>query len=238
MYQIGAKNNLETYINSQDVIVVFSPHPDDDVIGLGGTLQKLNKENVYIAYMTDGSHGYNKSDYEFNPRIMEATLALKVLGHHKTNINFLPLPFYQNKIISKLDYDILDNYLDKIQPDHIFVCNDSDPNKTHDKCYEIIRRSVLNTNLKYVWLYNSAWGKWDNVDDQYCISLFDNYCMENKKKSIMIHDSQDPPIVHDEDTRPFYNRLDNKYNSELGLYEEKFKLVTVDHFKSMPRTLR
>ncbi len=38
-------------------VVVFSPHPDDDVISMGGMLNKLhqNKNEIVVAYMTSGN---------------------------------------------------------------------------------------------------------------------------------------------------------------------------------------
>ncbi|MDB4868998.1 MAG: glucosamine-6-phosphate isomerase [Gemmatimonadales bacterium] len=38
-------------------VVVFSPHPDDDVISMGGMLNKLhqNKNEILVAYMTSGN---------------------------------------------------------------------------------------------------------------------------------------------------------------------------------------
>jgi glucosamine-6-phosphate deaminase len=38
-------------------VVVFSPHPDDDVISMGGTLRRLcdQKHDVYVAYETSGN---------------------------------------------------------------------------------------------------------------------------------------------------------------------------------------
>jgi glucosamine-6-phosphate deaminase len=38
-------------------VVVFSPHPDDDVISMGGMLNKLhqNKNDIVVAYMTSGN---------------------------------------------------------------------------------------------------------------------------------------------------------------------------------------
>lgn len=38
-------------------VVIFSPHPDDDVISMGGTLQRLVKQNheVHVAYQTSGN---------------------------------------------------------------------------------------------------------------------------------------------------------------------------------------
>jgi glucosamine-6-phosphate deaminase len=39
--------------------LIFSPHPDDDVISMGGTLKTLHDEghDVHVAYMTSGSNG-------------------------------------------------------------------------------------------------------------------------------------------------------------------------------------
>jgi glucosamine-6-phosphate deaminase len=40
-------------------VLIFSPHPDDDVISMGGTLKTLHDQghNVNVAYMTSGSNG-------------------------------------------------------------------------------------------------------------------------------------------------------------------------------------
>ena len=40
-------------------VLIFSPHPDDDVISMGGTLKTLHDEGheVNVAYMTSGSNG-------------------------------------------------------------------------------------------------------------------------------------------------------------------------------------
>ena len=45
-------------------VVIFSPHPDDDVISMGGTFQRLVDQNheVYVAYQTSGNiavHDYD-----------------------------------------------------------------------------------------------------------------------------------------------------------------------------------
>jgi glucosamine-6-phosphate deaminase len=42
---------------SRERIVLFSPHPDDDVISAGGMFRKLveNKNDVYVAYQTSGN---------------------------------------------------------------------------------------------------------------------------------------------------------------------------------------
>ncbi|MDA1028794.1 MAG: glucosamine-6-phosphate deaminase [Bacteroidetes bacterium] len=54
-------------------IIVFSPHPDDDVISMGGMLDSLvqNKNDVTVAYMTNGSVAVFDSDVRRYIRFME-----------------------------------------------------------------------------------------------------------------------------------------------------------------------
>ena len=235
-------NNLDRFINKNEKIIVFSPHPDDDVIGCGGTLQKFNRNDVTIVYMTDGSNGYDTNKYEYNPRKQEAILSLKVLDYKKDNIIFLNLPFYKSKTktINNEDSKIISKLFEKIQPQHIFICYDTDPNKTHDKCFNIIKNSIFNNTLNKVWLYKSAWGKWDqilnyNMDEIDYISYIDKYMFEKKKISIMMHDSQDPPKVYYDTNKPFYEIITDTNNSILnpGYYEEHFKIITKTKLKSI-----
>jgi len=58
----GKPTNLEIPYNqafstTPKKIVIFSPHPDDDVICMGGTMLKLTKQGheVYVAYQTSGN---------------------------------------------------------------------------------------------------------------------------------------------------------------------------------------
>lgn len=230
------KPDIEHFINKNEKIIVFSPHPDDDVIGLGGTLQKFIKNNVKIVFMTSGSGGYNKNKYIENPRITEAHLALKALGYSKDNIDFLGLPFYlDKKNPNKQDYDIVQNYITDFNPAHIFVCNDVDPNKTHSKCYEIIRNSLEQTNVNSkIWLYKGAWGNW-NSKEANCVSKLTNEQFNLKKIAIKMHDSQDPPGTFYNDTRPFYERLldNNMCYNYFNTYLEKFSVVSVAAYIKM-----
>ncbi len=45
-------------------VIVFSPHPDDDVISMGGTLQRLvnQKHDVHVAYETSGNIAVGDED--------------------------------------------------------------------------------------------------------------------------------------------------------------------------------
>jgi LmbE family N-acetylglucosaminyl deacetylase len=79
-------------------VVVISPHPDDDVIGCGGTLLRLARRGarIGVTYVTDGSASHVKSK-RFPPDVLrsvresEARAALRSLGI-RTEPQFLRAP--------------------------------------------------------------------------------------------------------------------------------------------------
>jgi glucosamine-6-phosphate deaminase len=54
---LGAKIRGKSKLPRGTRIIVFSPHPDDDVISMGGILRKLveNQNEIIVAYMTSGN---------------------------------------------------------------------------------------------------------------------------------------------------------------------------------------
>ena len=54
---LGAKIRGRSKLPSNQKIICFSPHPDDDVISMGGILRKVveNDNEVTVAYMTSGN---------------------------------------------------------------------------------------------------------------------------------------------------------------------------------------
>ncbi|NND72732.1 MAG: glucosamine-6-phosphate deaminase, partial [Rhodothermales bacterium] len=59
-------------------VIVFSPHPDDDVISMGGMLGKLvsNGNDVTVAYMTNGSVAVFDQDVTRHLRFVEMTYSV------------------------------------------------------------------------------------------------------------------------------------------------------------------
>ncbi len=55
--ELGAKIRGKSKLPHGKKVVCFSPHPDDDVISMGGILRKLteNKNEIIVAYMTSGN---------------------------------------------------------------------------------------------------------------------------------------------------------------------------------------
>jgi glucosamine-6-phosphate deaminase len=55
--RLAAKIRDNPRLPREQRIIIFSPHPDDDVISMGGTLRKVheNDNDVTVAYMTSGN---------------------------------------------------------------------------------------------------------------------------------------------------------------------------------------
>ena len=71
-------------------VIVFSPHPDDDVISMGGTLKRLVDQNhdVHVAYQTSGNIAVGDED------MMRYILLMNSIAE-KFNIN---TPGFMNKL--------------------------------------------------------------------------------------------------------------------------------------------
>jgi len=61
-------------------------------------------------------------------------------------------------------------------------------------------------------------------------SYFNEEEYQMKKLSIMMHHSQDPPLVFYQDNKPFYDRLQNECKLNPGHYEEHFCVITKEEF--------
>ncbi len=57
-------NRPERALPAVKKVIVFSPHPDDDVISMGGTLDRLIEQGheVHVAYQTSGSNAVTDQD--------------------------------------------------------------------------------------------------------------------------------------------------------------------------------
>lgn len=60
-------------------IIIFSPHPDDDIISMGGTFQRLHDQghNVHVAYQTSGNIAVTD---EFVTRFLDFTVGFEEIA--------------------------------------------------------------------------------------------------------------------------------------------------------------
>lgn len=71
-------------------VLVFSPHPDDDVISMGGTLIRLveQKHRVYVAYMTSGNIAvFDHDACRFTDFVLEFNRLFEIDKEHTEHVS-------------------------------------------------------------------------------------------------------------------------------------------------------
>ena len=121
--------------NSNSTVVVFAAHPDDDILGCGGTIAKLTQEGskVHIVFLADGES--SRGDItDINSLIQQrkqnAKKALKILGCD--SIEFLDFPDNRLDSLDLLDVvKKIEGFIDAYKPYTIFTHYAHDLNIDH-----------------------------------------------------------------------------------------------------------
>lgn len=234
-------NVLDQHILEKHRVMITSPHPDDDVIGIGGSMQLFrNKELVDIVYMTNGQGGIRNEDNHGNyTRIKEAISSVKVLGYESHQVIDAKLPFYlkDNREVTPQDITTMESILQQQQPHHIFICIDRDPKGTHWVCAKILQQCKFPTSVEKIWLYQSAWGNWNQSQiSANCKVYIPNDLFRKKLLSIDMHISQiKPKVTHAEPIKTFKDivLVQNKSEKYPGHYQEKLRHVSIQEFKEL-----
>ncbi len=130
--------------------LVISPHPDDEVLGAGGTLFKrksLKKNLLYWIIVTKlKSSSSKKRILERNNEIKKIS---KLFGFKKVfQLNFNTTEL-DNSSKKKLIQDFSDIF-NKIKPNELFVPHFSDVHSDHKIVSEVISSSTKNFRFPYI----------------------------------------------------------------------------------------
>ena len=134
--------------SNKKVLVVVS-HPDDEVLGCGGTIAKLIKKKykVFVYFSHEGSSS-RFSNYKDSKSLIEIkkrnNMAIKCsvfLGHKI-------IGFENNPNLRNENFSILDNVkkiskiIDKIKPDIIITHHPDDINEDHQLSFKIVSNAT------------------------------------------------------------------------------------------------
>jgi len=167
-------------------ILVIAAHPDDEVLGCGGTIAKYAKHdnNVYLcvvtkAYLPDWSKEFLKN------RPKEVEKANKILGIKKTY--FLDYPTVKLDTIPQKELnESIYKIIKKVNPEIIYVTHKGDLHKDHRIVFEsvLVSSRPMDNHIKKILSYESLseteWGQefgafkpnvYENISDTLKIKL-------------------------------------------------------------------
>jgi len=102
-------------------ILIISPHPDDETLGVGGTIAKSIAEGDDIFVLTVSGHLpplYKKEDYETT--IKEAKNAYEILGIKNSKFLDIPATMINEEPVHKLNSNIL-SVVNDFKPDTVLA---------------------------------------------------------------------------------------------------------------------
>lgn len=143
-------------LNHIERALIIAPHPDDEILGCGGTIRKLvlNGVNVSVLVMTRGKKELYSDKRIKNVR-KEATSAHKLLGVSKTVFLQFPAPDLDTIPLSDLSVAISDE-IKKLKPDTIFIPHRGDIHHDHKAVFDaslVAARPVQNYVVKRIYSY-------------------------------------------------------------------------------------
>lgn len=151
-------------------VLIFAPHPDDDVFGMGGTIADLvdNKCEVKIIYLTDGSKGTISGIRDKRLvaiRKRESEKALKLLGI--TDLTFWGYAD-GNLPANKSTLKATETLIETFSPDIICLPSMFDDHVDHRQTNEIVTKVLENKGLldMEIWGYE-VWtsGFYNRIND-------------------------------------------------------------------------
>jgi len=139
-------------------ILVIAPHPDDEVLGCGGTIVKHTSrgDEVYLCIVTK-TYTPEWSEDEAKERREEVLRVNKILGIKKTY--FLDLPTVKLDTIPQKELnDLISQVINEVQPEVVYIPHQGDANKDHRLVFEaamVATRPIPDSATKKVLCYET-----------------------------------------------------------------------------------
>ncbi len=108
-------------MNFPKTAVVIAPHPDDETLGVGGTIARLVQHGTKVSVLVVSGHLppiYNKSSFDKTKK--EAENAFKILGVHDYDFLKIPATLVNQTPVAELNGKI-DKFVKSSKPDWVFI---------------------------------------------------------------------------------------------------------------------
>ena len=201
-------------------VLVIVAHPDDEVLGMGGTLRKLSVKNhdIKVVFLATGIAARrsdkfrNETKYEINKTLikkmeeqikklrLDAKRALKILGIK--NIEFFDFPDNEMDMVSNLEITkTIENIIKKFKPDVIYTHTKNDINVDHRAIFNATitaTRPSTRVNVRKVICFEVPSSSEWNFGDTFSPNIFVDIKRElsYKKKAIQTYKTELKKFPH------------------------------------------
>lgn len=177
-------------------VLIFAAHPDDEVLGVGGTISKLKKEGAKIISVITSygemSHPWMKEKYTQDMRKKECLRVKEYLGVDQT----IFLGLSEGKFTTELNESQILNIIRKEKIERIFTHSPSDPHPDHNACYNFMMNLVDKNNLKLEVLCFDIWNPLIVRKRHYPKVYYDiTEYMEKKNNAVNMYESQKGAMI-------------------------------------------
>lgn len=153
-------------MTSQENIIVFGAHIDDESIAMGGTISKYSQEgkNVLVVVFTSGqsSNPLLKEEIITDIRFKEAKKIKKILGIKEFIILGLPDRTLNKHINDQKLINNVRKLIDEYKPVKIFTHASVDPHKDHQSVNRIIMKATNHEDFRHYNIYTfDVWNPWN-----------------------------------------------------------------------------
>ena len=220
-------------------ILVISAHPDDEVLGCGGTLlnHKNNKDEIHILHVFEGVSGRyrNKNDQKIKDEINIREKSAKNVASdlESKSVNFLRYPNLKmnDELFLTLTKDLFE-HINKIKPDTIYTHSSTDLNRDHRLCNEAVlvsTRPMKNSYPNEILAFNApsstewSFNTFGFFNGKVYVDISNSF--EKKIDLIKRYDYELRPYPHPRSMEAIKARA-VLFGSEIGFnFAEKFELI-------------
>ena len=139
-------------------ILVLAAHPDDEAIGMGGTIKKLSKKNnIHLCVLTEGV----SAQYNDKKMILERKNACKKSGKILGIKNYTFLDFPDMKLDSIPHLEInkqIEKIISKFKPKIVYSPPSHDLNKDHRLVFDstLVATRSFSSSVKQLLSYEGG----------------------------------------------------------------------------------
>jgi len=139
-------------------VLIIAPHPDDEVLGCGGTIRKLSLEDnrVWVLIVSRGKAGMYSEEGIRNVR-REARTAHQLLGVKETRFLDFPAPELDLISVSVLS-SAISEVIQEFKADTIYLPHSGDIHHDHKAVFNaglVASRPVKNNPVKRIYSYET-----------------------------------------------------------------------------------